>query len=334
MDTDSVEDEIVQFEEDDNIMAMKVTNRQEEEFPREEDEESETEDGEIAACNNNATVSGTSNAFESSSGAKGALQPLPGNSNDDWYSSIPTQPEHSENEELNKTLTLMQEFMVEQGVMNKTLTPRDLQKFLKGKKDKQEKSTVLLATNQARAINGTSTKVKGKKTNKISDNKSEVTIYLKAVKQLTAPELNVQINELVSKTRMEIEEEEREHNVKDTRKFTSSEEMDTSDEAPGYDINLLNKFNNHSIVEMAENVGDNQPTTMQEHADYLIKESEKSKAQMYNIPGRDSASSYLDVNRIDQDYHMIDSHIDESVKRRIQAFEYIDFSKLISRNRF
>ena len=36
---------------------------------------------------------------------------------------------------------------------------------------------------------------------------------------------------------------------------------------------------------------------------------------------------------MDQDYQMIDTHVDESIKRKIQNFEYIDFSKLVSRNR-
>ena len=41
----------------------------------------------------------------------------------------------------------------------------------------------------------------------------------------------------------------------------------------------------------------------------------------------------LNVSQIDQDYQMIDVHVDEGLKRKIQAFEYIDFSKLISKNK-
>ena len=47
------EDEVVLFEEGDNIMSMKVIRKQNQEFPSEEDD-SEVEDGEIVGANNNA----------------------------------------------------------------------------------------------------------------------------------------------------------------------------------------------------------------------------------------------------------------------------------------
>ena len=52
---------------------------------------------------------------------------------------------------------------------------------------------------------------------------------------------------------------------------------------------------------------------------------------MYEVPGTNFRTFTIDVNQIDQDYQMIDSHIEESIKKKIQAFEYIDFSKLISK---
>ena len=41
----------------------------------------------------------------------------------------------------------------------------------------------------------------------------------------------------------------------------------------------------------------------------------------------------VDVNQIDQDYQMIDSHIDKTIKKKIQSYEYIDFSKLVSQSK-
>ena len=40
------------------------------------------------------------------------------------------------------------------------------------------------------------------------------------------------------------------------------------------------------------------------------------------------------VLQIDQDYQMVDSHVEEGLKHKIQAFEYVDFAKLISRSKF
>ena len=36
---------------------------------------------------------------------------------------------------------------------------------------------------------------------------------------------------------------------------------------------------------------------------------------------------------MDHDYHMIDNHIDEAMKKKILEFEYVDFSKLLPHNR-
>ena len=39
------------------------------------------------------------------------------------------------------------------------------------------------------------------------------------------------------------------------------------------------------------------------------------------------------VSQIDQDYQMIDAHIDEGIREKIRAFEFIHFGKLLSKNR-
>ena len=41
----------------------------------------------------------------------------------------------------------------------------------------------------------------------------------------------------------------------------------------------------------------------------------------------------LSTAQIDEDYQMIDSHLDKVIKKKIQNFEYIDFSKIISKTR-
>ena len=60
---------------------------------------------------------------------------------------------------------------------------------------------------------------------------------------------------------------------------------------------------------------------------------------MYEVAGRDNAClapggiQSCDILTMDNDYFMIDAHIDDATRHRILNFEYIEFSKLLSRNR-
>ena len=84
---------------------------------------------------------------------------------------------------------------------------------------------------------------------------------------------------------------------------------------------------------------------MEEEADKFIKEVERSKARLYKVPGKvfdhkqvlyfelQQPSNLMNVAQIDEDYQMIDAHLDEGTKQKIQAFEYVDFSKLISKGK-
>ena len=58
--------------------------------------------------------------------------------------------------------------------------------------------------------------------------------------------------------------------------------------------------------------------------DTLLQEAECSKARIREVPGRNYS-----VHLIDEDYQMIDAHVEEAFKRKVQNFEYVDFSKLI-----
>ena len=220
------------------------------------------------------------NEFESSASALRSQSPLPGASNDDRYSSSPAhqvneiEDQDSKKDELNNTLLLMQEFMVKQGVINSTMTPRDLQKFLRQERLRDKDASLVkpaetIAANQEkrtapRSIQEKVNKGKAKQI-KRSDNVSEVTIYRRAVKQTTPLEISKiskQINDLVTSARNNITEVQ---HSKDMRKSSSSEEMDTSDEAPGYDTELLKRFNDHAIiVDQITPEDEQQPDTTQD----------------------------------------------------------------------
>ena len=48
---------------------------------------------------------------------------------------------------------------------------------------------------------------------------------------------------------------------------------------------------------------------------------------MYEVP------RMVNTALIDQDYQMIDAHIDEQIKKKIQNMEYVDLGKLLQKNR-
>ena len=64
-------------------------------------------------------------------------------------------------------------------------------------------------------------------------------------------------------------------------------------------------------------------------AEEVIRESEKSKARVHGLSGKDS----YDINMIDIDYQMIDAHVDEGLCRKILNFEYVDLSRLLAKNK-
>ena len=79
----------------------------------------------------------------------------------------------------------------------------------------------------------------------------------------------------------------------------------------------------------------------------IIRRAEASKANMLQVPGKDiyesqrekgqgqifTASDLFHSVVVDESYTMIGRHLDESIKRRIQEGEFVDFSRLLPRDR-
>ena len=80
---------------------------------------------------------------------------------------------------------------------------------------------------------------------------------------------------------------------------------------------------------------DNQLTT-EERAVKMVKDAERSKARMFELSGRPNdlyQGKSVSVYEIDEDYQMIDSHIDNALRKKILNFEYVDFSRLLPKAR-
>ena len=147
---------------------------------------------------------------------------------------------------------------------------------------------------------------------------SEVTIYKRAVRQI-APEFETQIESFIADVRKNGNAKEKIDTTPLSQKVsTSSEEMlDTSDEN-----GLNNQFHTFTVGAMAQA----HDKTPEQRADDFIRESKKNKATMLQVPGKVTGR---DIIAIDNDYQMINANIDDTLRKRILNFEYMDFSKLL-----
>ena len=157
---------------------------------------------------------------------------------------------------------------------------------------------------------------------------SDITIYKQAVRQLD-PGLDAQIEQLLVNSCQQLNQ---------TRKvsFSSDEMMDTSDEIEKVPDQLNTGNISVSFAEpmIAQPKAPVEPTP-DEQAERLLKESEENKARMYGMTGNiiEPSPSKLSVAEINQDYQMIDAHVDQSIKKKIIDFEYIDLCKLLIRHK-
>ena len=157
----------------------------------------------------------------------------------------------------------------------------------------------------------------------IQESQSEATIYKRAVQQFE-PTLNEQIEGYIETVCSSLNQ-----NVSSS----SDEVMDTSNESGQA---LVIDANNLSDLREAGTSRRNEPAnktvTQEQHAEQIIRDSEKSKVRLYEVQGK-VLNFAQRTAQMDKDYQMIDTHVDDITRRKIWCYEYIDFSKLISRSK-
>ena len=216
---------------------------------------------------------------------------------------------NKENDELKQSFLMLQNLMIKKGVMSK----EEIESLVRG---------VGAATeNKVQNENGQ----KGKKVSLTCPptvgSSSEATIYKKVVPIVGQKNVNPaeeQVDNFLAGVREETE-------FSQNRKIsTSSEEMmDTSNEMEQHNIDRINSFfaaDKQQEVHKRDNP--------EQQAEKIILEAEHSRARVMDVKGKRFDT---DVALIDQDYQMIDAHLDISVKRKIQNLEYIDLGKLVTK---
>ena len=361
---------ITQFMEDGNFIDMGVSEEERREFPspseEEQDSDSDSDEesvqGDRPSNNNKEMLLQTTEAsLATSSERSGSTlindiedQEIPVTNNNrpighEDGSVQPVQPRTSDplTPDMH-TFNLMQSFMIKKGLIDRSMTEQEMEEFVllnnndstipaenasanhrASSNDRQENR--VKRTPKKKLVAGTSTDP-GMLTKMQLANKSpsEVTIYRRAVPstQETNPHISQQIEDFIGTVR---------ESVTINRKMsTSSEEgMDTSDE--GVNVGLL--IDSCNIVDdqraaPADEVLPPRKMSEQQAAE-LIRDAEKSKVRLFEVPGKMDLNTTqpISIASIDEDYQMIDSHIDEATQHKIVAFEYVDFCKLIPKNK-
>ena len=176
-----------------------------------------------------------------------------------------------------------------------------------------------------------------KNTNKEADSEdvgSEITIYRPAINQITSDVNN---------------------GVDPSLRFSSSSDESPFEDSGNKGLNLDDKLTNkecflgeedrNSSYRREANVHQERPHASknlnhgEERAARMIRDAEAAKQQILEVPGKDFLTPHIDkeqvrgsyVNSIlaDEDYQVVASHVDESIKQRIVNNEYVNFSQLI-----
>ena len=182
---------------------------------------------------------------------------------------------------------------------------------------------------------------KGNQKEKESDEGSVTTIYQKAVEQIAHPGQT----EIIDKVDAFISQVRRNSNGGKNNSSSEEEFMDTGYECETgvlpmeieNETERLHKVNNHScFIAVGESNGgsrnkrDEHPMMVPnalEQAEQIIVDAEKAKARLYDLKGKAFNNSAF----YDENYQMIDSHVEETLKKKIIIFEYVDFGKLLSK---
>ena len=328
-DTESQESGTVEanFTENEVDMVMSLSEEAYNEFP---------EGLEAATTNNNATVSNERMPSSQGSTSAGAsTTPMA------THHVLPHRSQDQPSPQSTKTLQLMQDYMVRKGLISNDMTEEQIQEYLAKEVNKDQVEQINQKRREVvsgpRVIEKVDRRSQGNQPVDINSNISEVTIYRRAVKQLD-PNLEDKITELLKKTRVDVENKEK-------RKVSySSDEnyMDSSDDS----VETLNlaqidkiselPFTGSKEDEQQPVAGPSKEKNPEQEAEEFVHENEKSKERMYELPGPGIEllnQSKISVASMDQDYQMIDAHVDESFKKKVINFEYIDFAKLIAKSK-
>ena len=338
------EGQSTEYAEEDNA-PMGVDDSQETESSQ--DSESESDDSEVilsqVARNNNATVQQYEDG-ECSGGSQDAVQPS-------TSSAKGSRPRPSLEDKLNQSLSQMQHYVEEKFAGFAKVVEIERQLALKNKELEELKA-------RGKTLQPKTSRIKSK-TRGSSDDEilSETIIYHNAVQKEPQKRGSSSSEDLINTS-----DESKEEDILPLQLFFTEKELARDrernhdrdrghhrrDEHPGNEQDFAEERYDRSTSCEREEA---QRKAIQDRSDRLIQEAESSKARIYDMPGREQPEvgnlvvGMNDVNvnsshqpcymsaLIDENYKLVGSHVDEKLRSMIMNHEYIDFAKLLPRNR-
>ena len=307
------------FVKDDNIVEFGATEDQDE-FPSEgEIEDSQSED-------------------ESLAGSESEIEPEDKSESQNNNATVDPEPSTSGGfrPNLHESFEMMQDFLLHKGVLSTSMSQDDMQEFIEGvnaswaQRDDRETSWASKPSKDHKNLGNLKQSKKKDSGNSAS---SVTTIYKSVVPNIAANK--------------ELTLGKKHRNIVDPgRKVSSSSDklIDTNDEnleiSPNSN-NAITRFiaelpiSTDGSANKGESGGHKKLLTPEERAQEVIREAEQSKAHMYDVAGELSNLRNINLNQhsmlMDEDYQMIGSNLDDTLKRKIWNFEYVDLSRLLSK---
>ena len=190
------------------------------------------------------------------------------------------------------------------------------------------------------------------KSGKIISNNSDLTIYERAVKDKTRESSSSE--DLIDTSDEQINNSDETINPACDGEAPQSEKIQSTGHNNTFNVNMIDQVLNN-IAEQTLRDGKKkedrykraenpQPSTSRDRdrspdelADQLVKQAELSKAQIYDTPGKHDelnvANDFVHSSLVDQNYKIVGAHVDPATRAKIVNNEYIDFAKLIPRDR-
>ena len=343
---------VSRFLEDDNFIDVEVTDDLDD-FPdcegniSSQETESDASDGEVEigrSSNNNATRVQSANYEDTRAGTS--------TDNRNVQFELSVQQEVGASKEtpqptLVQSFNMMQDFMLHKGLIEREFGQDDMQEFLQGAnnwsnyRDCLTSQPAAVATTRqgeqrARDTRKEGTVGHGSKYrpqenlgNVLEDNSSVTTIYRPAVKQTgtqVTPNPRPAAGQNISSSSDEL--------VDTSDEFLNNSQLDGRN-----DISLTEQFiadcrvaqgGRQAIVNRSQE-REQQPQqhelTTEERVAEPIKEAEGSCARMYDLPGKTWAKQ--SISSIDEDYQMVDSHVDANTRAKMVNFEFVNLARLL-----
>ena len=345
---ENIIDETVRFEEDENLVEVQVRVNEDDFLSEEMDE---GEEGEVVSDeeemditfnsrNNNATVRSVVSRPK-------AIETMSKRMREETVTEVPPEFAEPQSEEKTKAKESMEEKIDN---LSRNLLVMQKLMFQKGIFDEEKTGKIKRAMQQQEQSNINENRESNVVRNQVATSGSVTTVYdntLQFVQEGKELDTIPVIEKRVSSSSDEAEQID-----------TSAEMLMDVDETDKFISECMQAAKQGRAEEPQPGTSGYKPPGQEKRisrSDQMVKEAEASKARMFATPGKmnnltnvmnamnptagnainwpELSSDIMISTLVDEEYLIIGSHIDETMQRKILNNEYIDFAKLLPRDR-